>query len=244
MLWRGRLVVTESPPPKEPTADSGSLTTPEPRGSARATLERAKFFLGRAWVHGIEQPEVAEHYLNAAIVFGRSVTFHLQAEFSHRPDFDYWYAWQENILRQPLPKFFNAARTLIVHKRTIDTRQRKRTSRIVGELPQSVIVLPAANAPWYRHAWAKAMQPIYRLQQRWFFFQARRRAKRLPIEVTHIDLYFQDAEFCDTPAPELVRRYLKTLEAVVKSAESELGQTPDETGFPHLARRPRKECSK
>ncbi len=46
--------------------------------TGRATLARARFFLRQAAACGTDDVEVAEHNLNAAIVFGRSVTFHLQ----------------------------------------------------------------------------------------------------------------------------------------------------------------------
>ena len=45
--------------------------------------------------------------LEAAIVFGRTVTFHLQAEFSHIQGFGPWYSEQRNFMEQdPLFTFF------------------------------------------------------------------------------------------------------------------------------------------
>ena len=85
--------------------------------TGRATLQRARFFLRQGAVCGTEDVEGAEHNLNAAIVFGRSVTFHIQSQYGHRPDFDYWYAWQENVLRSdPLAVFFNKARNDILKR--------------------------------------------------------------------------------------------------------------------------------
>ena len=59
---------------------------------ARRTLRKARFFAGQAEQSKTGQREAFETYLEAAIVFGRSVTYHIQKEFKHENGFDDWYA--------------------------------------------------------------------------------------------------------------------------------------------------------
>jgi hypothetical protein len=52
--------------------------------------------------------------LEAAIVFGRGVTFHLQKEYRRRPAFECWYCDQQSIMEaDPIFKFFRDTRNFI-----------------------------------------------------------------------------------------------------------------------------------
>lgn len=219
--------------------------------TGRATLERARFFLRQAAVCGTEDVEGAEHNLNAAIVFGRSVTFHLQSQYGNRPDFDYWYAWNENFMRgDPLLSFFVLARNVILKEGPMPTPVVKKTQNVVGLLPVGFILLPPRRVgPWYRQgikallaeAWGAISLPFARLQLWWGLRrEARRAQRRLPQSVTTRELYFVGSQYGNRRTLDLVREYLDRLEGVVKAAEDELGRDPNETAFPHLLR-PRKE---
>jgi len=67
---------------------------------ARATIAKARFFLDRADEAGVNGRDAFCNYLKAAIVFARSVTFHLQKEFANRPGFSEWYAEYQKSLKQ------------------------------------------------------------------------------------------------------------------------------------------------
>ncbi|OLC12041.1 MAG: hypothetical protein AUH29_17565 [Candidatus Rokubacteria bacterium 13_1_40CM_69_27] len=191
-------------------------------GSARATLDRARFFLRQAAICGIEDPVGFEHYINACIVFGRSVTFQLQKEFKHRAGFDNWYEpLQTEMKEDKLSLFFNAARTFIIHKEgSLRTQERVTRSRVIGILPVGWIELPEHDAAWYRRLRASGLRPYYRLKLKWFFFRERRRARHLPIEMVTVDLHFEDAgPLGATPALQLTKEYLNGMEAIVEEAE-------------------------
>ena len=59
--------------------------------TARATLDTARFFCDAAG-RAADDVEAFRRYLQAAIVFARSVTFHLQKEYSDSAGFkDSWW---------------------------------------------------------------------------------------------------------------------------------------------------------
>jgi hypothetical protein len=212
-----RLVFSEKR--REPEAVGGGA---QRLGAARATLERARFFLRHAVICGTEDPVGFEHYINACVVFGRSVTFQLQNEFKHYPGFDDWYEPLRTKMKEDkLCLFFHEARTFIIHKEgSVRTREQVTRSRVVGILPMGWIELPAGDAAWHRRFRAAALRPYHRLKLKWFFFRERRRARRLPIEMVSVDLHFENAgAYGATPALQLTREYLVRMEAMVEEAE-------------------------
>jgi hypothetical protein len=233
-----------------PSSEAGEVEQKAVAG--RKTLERARFFLRQAALYGVGDVEGAEHNFNAAIVFGRSVTFHLQSQYRDRPDFDYWYAWQENAMRDDkLLSFFVETRNIILKEGPVSTPVVNKTVKVIGSLPIGWLELPPPRSElWYRRglrvlsldAWRAMTLPLARLRLRWALLWQVYRASRLPISVTTQDLHFADLQYGDQRALELVRAYLDTLERVVKVAEEELGRDPTETGFPQLRRPPNRRC--
>lgn len=65
-----------------------------PGSIARETLEAARLFAKQADAAGNDIMGF-RHNLEAAIVFGRSVTFHIQKEFTRHAGFDKWYSEQQ-----------------------------------------------------------------------------------------------------------------------------------------------------
>ena len=119
---------------------------------ARRTLERAEFFLERAAQSGIDDRTVFRHYFEAAIVFGRSVTFHIQSEFAHRPDFSTWYQVQQDAMRaNPLSRFFLDQRNFVlkVGQLALSKHVSVEINGIV-RLSSSLTVVVVRGQPWYR----------------------------------------------------------------------------------------------
>lgn len=224
---------------------------PEPQAvTGRGTLQRARYFLRQAAMCGTENVDGAEHNLNAAIVFGRSVTLHIQSQYGHRPDFDYWYAWQENAMRSdPLLSLFVEARNVILKEGPVRASPITKTSNIVGRLPLGWIDLPPQRyEPWHRRGvkglvvavWGAVTLPLARVRLKLVLFREVRRARRLPETVRTHELYFVGSQYGDRRASDLVREYLEKLERVVQAAEVEIAADPKETGFPHLPRPPKR----
>ena len=120
-----------------------------------------------------------------------------------------------------LSRFFHEARTFIIHKEgSVRTREHVTRSSVIGILPVGWIELPEGDAAWHRRFGATALRPYHRLKLKWFFFQERRRARRLPMEMVIVDLHFEDAgPYGVTPALQLTREYLVGMEAIVDEAE-------------------------
>lgn len=68
-------------------------------------------------------PDAFRTYLNATIQTLRNLTFALQSEKSNIPEFSTWYSdWQQEMRKDPVLKWLNAARVTIVHKGDLETK--------------------------------------------------------------------------------------------------------------------------
>lgn len=82
--------------------------------TARQTLEAARLFSAQA-AAARDAGSTYRYNLEAALVFGRSVTFHLQKQFRGRPEFDDWYAsWQNAMAADPVCAFFVEKRNFVL----------------------------------------------------------------------------------------------------------------------------------
>ena len=85
------------------------------KSTAFQTLGRANFFLDYAEKYAFVDRQAFEYFLEAAIVYGRSVTFHLQKEFSKYSLFGDWYCEKQGEMRKDsLFQFFLDKRNYIL----------------------------------------------------------------------------------------------------------------------------------
>jgi len=204
---------------------------------ARLKLEQARFFTTRASEDIPDQREAFVNFLEAAIVFARSVTFCLQSEYRHKPGFDEWYSSnQEAMEKDPLFAFFRDKRNYVLKQGPAGVH--KVVSVGVEEhivLSDFVEIKVIRGRPWYRRSpkilWedfrAGIMKPIRRwLSQR----EARQRhlelQKQSKVEVTE-GFFFDDPEWKDHSACDLLQQYLDKLEQIVTEAERKFGHGPE-----------------
>lgn len=205
---------------------------------ARGTLDAARFFVSRAAQKSVgDDTRALRHFLEAAIVFGRSVTFHIQKEFSKRPGFDQWYAtWQTRLKNDPLATYFLDKRNYVLKVGRVDLRFTLNAN--VGEFQSTFAHVSARvirGAPWYRRSPRvlvdDAIQPLREWLSRRRDRHARRRKEKQLREQALASLAsrdsssvgFVDAPFADQPATELLSRYLDQLDTLVSEAESRFG---------------------
>jgi len=83
--------------------------------TASLTLRKARLFLAQARAADPNDRDAIASNLEAAIVFCRSVTFHLQSQFAHSTGFVEWYAEQQHRLgEQPLSRFMLNQRNYVL----------------------------------------------------------------------------------------------------------------------------------
>jgi hypothetical protein len=83
--------------------------------TAEGTLRCSRYFLNRAERAATNDPVGLRYDIEAAIVFARSVTFHLQKELSSRAGFHDWYARVQDRLRtDPVARFLLETRNFIL----------------------------------------------------------------------------------------------------------------------------------
>ena len=169
--------------------------------TARTTLTKARFFLAQAEQVGPSQREAFEAYLEAAIVFGRSVTFHIQKEYAHRPEFRPWYSHcQEMMGSDRMFGFFQGTRNFILKEGPAETRQ-------VTTLSASLSACVVAGEP----SAPPTVPPDVKIVP-----------EDPDSRVTRTyNLHFDDPAWIDKPALEQLRKYLDKLEIIVNEAEAQ-----------------------
>lgn len=201
--------------------------------NGRRTLNRARLFRNEAAAVGTGDRERFAAFLEAAIIFGQSVIYHLRKELAGQPGFKNWIEQQVQAMRaDALLKFFEDTRGFVIHEAPAGIKK-----HIIAELPPVVVrVSESVDAqvtrakPWYRRhpkiLWQDFRYPIRRWVNRqkrklkeW---QRRRRAKRQPKpEGRTIERFeFDDPRWANRPALDLLDRYIDHLDRVVADAEA------------------------
>lgn len=197
---------------------------------ASLTLTKARFFVDQATRTDPNDTEAVAKYLEAAIIFARSVTFHLQSQFAHVPGFKEWYAEQQKRLGDDrLSRFMLGQRNYLLKVGPISVK------RIIGMTITEEAVAACEikvriirGKPWYRRSpkvlVVDAIYPFRTRVHRWRQGQTRMRTSQHPRQgsttVVQDALFFTDAEWEDTPALELLKRQLATLDDIVTQAEA------------------------
>lgn len=204
-----------------------------PENVARGTLDRARWFLSRAVQCGVPDRQGFQNLFEAAIVFARSVTFHLQKQYAATPQFDTWYAQcRQRLARDPLATFFLNQRNLVLKGGPVPIA--KHVSAVMHSavtVSGSVHVKVIRGKPWYRRSPRILIQdviyPIRALVNGWRERRRQRRARTAmaapPRSSVSESLRFQTAPWDKRPAVDLLRDYLDTLDAIVSDAESRFG---------------------
>lgn len=201
------------------------------QSTASLTLAKARLFLEQARrANGNDRHTISTN-LEGAIVFCRSVTFHLQSQFAHAPGFDTWYAEQQSIL-----KGHRLSRFLLEQRNYVLKVGPAIVNRIVGvSITGSVLmrgeitVRVLRGQPWYRRSIKILFEDLmYPLRERIGLWMERRRwhvaAKQKATESAEItttdELHFTDAEWKEFPAIQLIEQQLAVLADIVAEAEA------------------------
>jgi hypothetical protein len=196
---------------------------------AAQTLGRANFFLDYAESYAPSDRRGFEHFLEAAIVYGRSVTFHLQKEFSKYSGFDDWYREKrEEMEKDPLFRFFLEKRNYILKEGPVSIQ--KTIAITISETITAssfVEVQVIRGKPWYKRGPKILLDdlrtPLLQKYRKWKYERELARRRKIPnaheqTEVSEI-LHFEETEWRNRPATDLVREYLQKLTAVIDEAE-------------------------
>jgi hypothetical protein len=198
--------------------------------SASVTLRKAQFFLEQARRADPNDRDAIATNLEAAIVFCRSVTFHLQSQFAHSPGFAEWYAEQQKRLSEDhLSRFMLQQRNYVLKvgpasvERIIDVTI---TESVFASDEVSVQII--RGKPWYKRS-PKILvedfiypfrEKVRRWQQRRSRLKRARNSQQSSSTVTRDALFFTNSEWQKTPALDLVNQQLSTLGEIVAQAEA------------------------
>jgi hypothetical protein len=215
------------------------------RLTASETLKKSRFFLDRARKAARSDRDAFGAFLEAAIVFSRSVTFHLQKELSGRPGFEEWYPTQQARLAQNAEsRFLLEQRNYLLKEGPLQAR------RIVSVTGTASITITASASirvirgdPWYRRSpkvlWEDATRPFKakmrrRAERRRQMAAAAERRKRQAEEASKSkdEMYFVGSEWSQKPALEMVSDHLKLLAQIVDEATRHFAESPNKTMEP------------
>jgi hypothetical protein len=199
---------------------------------ARETLRKSQYFLDKARSLSIAERNDLSTLLEAAIVFSRSVTLHLQKELASEATFGPWYEeWRRRLGQSPISVYLLEQRNYVLKEGPLRTR---RILSIAGtariRITASATIRVIRSAPWYRRAPSIIVQDLLWPLREWL---RKRRQRR---ELEHRDmlareavaassqpatdlLYFAEHEWADTPAMNLVGQHLSLLDDLVTDAE-------------------------
>lgn len=196
---------------------------------ARLKLEQARFFTVRASEIGTHREDFV-NFIEAAIVFGRSVTFCLQSEYRHKPDFGRWYSDKQEVMKKdPLFRFFLYKRNYILKEGSAGVHKVvSGTIELYAGASVFVETKVIRGQPWYRRSpkilWedfhVETMKHIHRWLSQW---ETKRRhpqlQKQSKVEVNE-GFFFDDPKWKDRPACDLIQEYLNKLEQIITEAET------------------------
>jgi hypothetical protein len=200
-----------------------------PESEARRTLSQSRFFLEQAHAAETIDRSAFEHFIEAAIVFGRSVTFHLQKEYSSRPGFWEWYSVrQAEMADDPIFSFLRDKRNYILKEGSIPVRQSISISLASTVMMSGLVEARVIRGqPWYCRRpsiWIQdgkaAIVRASRRVVRWWHHSTRRRpapaTKRVAAKTR---LHFEDSPWRERAATDVIGEYLTKLESIVAEAE-------------------------
>lgn len=203
---------------------------------ARQTLEKARFFLQKAQSTSLDHRRDYIAFLEAAIIFGRSVTFHIQKELSKKAGFSSWYEdWQARLSDSPESRFLLEQRNYALKEGQINTRGVVTISiaATMLNLHSTATATVIRGKPWYRRSPKILLNDLLRPYKEWQRTRAERQRQKISAQKARksesasnerVDsntvLYFADEKWSERPAVEVMAAYLCILEELVSSAES------------------------
>jgi len=208
---------------------------------AYRTLAKARLFASQASSASAKNWEAFAANFEAAVVFGRSVTFHLQKELRSTPGFDTWYeAEQERMRADPVLSLFKDERNFILKQGPARLKDRKHvlvetagTVEMAGELQVKVI----RGSPWYRRSVSILWEDFKRDLLQRFKPLIPRRSPRRPAPASHPGtvaterhVHFLDHEgFRDSPALDLLQYFFDTLQVMIQTAEGRFSSSTEKS---------------
>lgn len=207
---------------------------------ARRALDRARLLAAEAERRGEVDREAFATFFEAAIIFARNVTYHLEKEHAS-PAFKAWYSqWLKDVRAdpssEPLVRFLLSVRNVAVHERSIELQRTvflSVTESLNLEIDDYAELTVIRGQPWYRRQpailWQDARNVLLRPLRR-YSFALRRHVKQLlgvtwrkkPPDTSitmRDDFFFTDPAWSTRPAIDLLGDYLDRLMALIEEAE-------------------------
>jgi hypothetical protein len=203
------------------------------KGITRVTLTDALFFHAAASQAPQAEQVLITRYINAAILFGRHVTFQMQYEYSARAGFEPWYqVIQTGLNSDKLVRFMAEARTAKVHKAPLPINRMIFLAGTSFGGSSARAELTVKHNPLYRRGFRSRIEQALGQMKRILRLVATNQrplmvappltppTERPQPKVPESYYFFDHADWRERSAIELVGEYLEKLAAVVNEVET------------------------
>lgn len=200
---------------------------------AFSAVKKARYFVNQAKSDPNDINKIKMN-IEVAIIYCRSVTFHLQSQFAHTQGFAEWYNSKRLELGSSrLSKFLLEQRNIALKQGPLLMHRVVNVSVAVNiSISTHVEVEVTRGAPWYKRPvrilYEDAISPfrkkIVSIGQRLARLFEPKINKPDSVAVVDDLLYFSDDEWKNIPAVDLVEKQLNTLEELVREAQQLFAQ--------------------
>ena len=199
------------------------------KSTASHTLGRANYFLERAKACVRVDRAAFEHFLEAAIIYGRSITFHLQKEFAGAQGFDEWYGRKKAAMEgDPLFRFLKEKRNYVLKEGPVSIQKTSFLSMFeTVNISDILEVQVIRGKPWYKRGirilLADLRGTLIQSYRKWKYNRQVARQRKIiqrPHKTEMIEiLHFEEPEWKERAATDLVQEYLYKLSILIAEAE-------------------------
>jgi hypothetical protein len=200
---------------------------------AFSAVDKARYFVNQAKSNPDDVNKIKLN-LEVAIIYCRSVTFHLQSQFARTQGFDEWYeAKRLELGSSRLSRFLLEQRNIALKQGPLVMHRVVNVSVAVNiSISTHVEVEVTRGAPWYKRSIktlyedsiAPVRKKIVSISHRLASLFEQKINKTDSVTVIDDLLYFSDDEWRNIPAVDLVEKQLNILEELVKEAQQLFSQ--------------------
>ena len=202
------------------------------KSDPRAPLKRARFYAALASAANGDRDAFSCH-LETAIIYARAVTHYLRAAYTKRAGFKDWF---DTLWENKSHKFLVDKRSYILKQGPAGVHKKVAVSTMAEiTVSSSLEIKVIRSQPWYRRRpsilWEDfrraiklaVKRPIDRWASIWRARKRRRQATKRSEPAVTVGFYFDDDQWRDRPALELLEGYFEWLETVIRDAEARFG---------------------
>lgn len=201
---------------------------------AQDRILQGRFFLKEAEKVSLLDRDAFRYCIEAAIVAARSVTNLLQKQYHSIDGFPSWYAAKQDQLRgDPLSRFLVEKRNFVLKEGVANVKKHIQVTihdDVYFTETIRVRIVRGSFMGRIRHLPQDLIRPLKEKRADWKQQRQRRRREQAKSDTKTVEGYFFDEqEWVHTPAVDLLKSHIDTLESIVNEAAQLFGEPEVDT---------------